>query len=68
MIESQQNKFKMLSKPNHYYPGGGWGRKKPDIMQNSVQLNLPTGTGTELGKSPIFFLMKCTFTTALNLI
>ena len=35
----------------HYYPGGGggWGRKKPDIMQNSVQLNLPTGTGTELG-------------------
>ena len=30
--------------------GWGWvGWKKQDIMQNSVQLNLPTGTGTELG-------------------
>ena len=50
-----QNDFKMLSKLNYYYPGGGWvggwGRKKPDIMQDSVQLNLPTGTGTKLGKN-----------------
>ena len=52
MIESSENDLKMLNKLYYYYPGWvGVGAEKTDIMQNSVQLNLPTRTGTELGKN-----------------
>ena len=41
MTESLQNKLKMPKKSYYYYPGGGGWVIKQDLMQNSVQLNLP---------------------------